>query len=186
VRVPPAEGSSHCCSHIQRRGGRPNRRKPGRKSPRRLGNRSDGALSAPMQPRCSCVFLPFTSIWVAGNVAMNFRFSLVAVTVLVVTGCASDPAEQISVDSITSPAASSVVETPPPPTVVDVDKSSPPPKIARAPGPKTPSKCKGLPQLACTNVEGCEWVRPASSTDRDGRLLTDYCGLKAATASANQ
>jgi len=46
VSVPPAEGSSHCCSHIQRRGGRPSRRKPGRKSPRRLGNWSDPCRGA--------------------------------------------------------------------------------------------------------------------------------------------
>jgi hypothetical protein len=32
--------SSHCCSHIQRRGGRPIRRKPGSKSPRGLGRPS--------------------------------------------------------------------------------------------------------------------------------------------------
>ena len=41
MQVPPAEESRHCCSHIQRRKGRPIRRKPGRKSPRRLGNWSD-------------------------------------------------------------------------------------------------------------------------------------------------
>ena len=150
----------------------------------RCGCATCGALSMPMLPRC--VFLPFKSLWVAGNVAMNFHFSLVAVAVLIATSCASDPAEQIPVNSITSPATSTVVETPPPPTVADVEKSSPPAKITRAPSPKALSKCKGLPQLACINVEGCEWVRPASSTDRDGRLLTDYCGLKAATASANQ
>src|SRR3954451_9219579 len=34
VKVPPTEESSGCCSHIQRREGRPTRRKPGCKSPR--------------------------------------------------------------------------------------------------------------------------------------------------------
>src|SRR3954451_10648098 len=34
VKVPPTEESSGCCSHIQRREGRPTRRKPGVKSPR--------------------------------------------------------------------------------------------------------------------------------------------------------
>jgi len=142
--------------------------------------------SGPMAHRCSCVFLLFTSLWVVENMVMNFCFSLVAVAVLAVSSCAPSPAEQSPIGSITSSATSSVVETPPPPAVVDVENSSPSPKVTRAPGPKAPSKCKGLPQLACINVEGCEWVRPASSTDRDGRLLTDYCGLKAATASANQ
>jgi hypothetical protein len=137
-------------------------------------------------PGCSCGFLPFTSLWVVENMVMNFRLSFGAVAVLAVTSCASNPAEQVPIGSITSPATSAIIESPPPPTVVDVENSSPSPKVTRAPGPKTLSKCKGLPQLACINVEGCEWVRPASSTDRDGRLLTDYCGLKAATTSANQ
>jgi hypothetical protein len=54
--------SSHCCSHIQRRGGRPIRRKPGSKSPRGLGRpspiRARGASnlagrsgSEPVKPR---------------------------------------------------------------------------------------------------------------------------------------
>jgi hypothetical protein len=120
-----------------------------------------------------------------GEYAMNFHFSLVALAALFVTACATDPPEQVPVGSVNPPPAT-VVEIPAPPTVVNVEKSSPPPKIAKAPGPKTPSKCKGLPQLACINVEGCEWIKPASSTDRDGRLLTEYCGLQAGTAAANQ
>ena len=116
---------------------------------------------------------------------MNFYFSLVGLAALVATACASDAPEQVPVSSITQP-PTTVVDVPAPPTVVNVEKSSPKPKIAKAPGPKTPSKCKGLPQLACINVEGCEWIKPASSTDRDGRLLTDYCGLKAASTSANE
>jgi hypothetical protein len=118
------------------------------------------------------------------GIAMHLHFSLVGVAVLGVAACASDPPEQGPVGSITPPPAT-VVETPAPPTVANVEKSSPSPKIAKAPGPKTPSKCKGLPQLACINVEGCEWIKPATSTDRDGRLLTNYCGLKAPT-SANE
>jgi len=131
-----------------------------------------------------CVFQPFTAFW-SGGFAMKLHFSLVALAALIVSACATDPPEQVPVGSI-APPPTTVVETPPPPTVVNAEKSSPPPKIAKAPSPKTPSKCKGLPQLACINVEVCEWIKPASSTDRDGRLLRDYCGLKAATASANE
>ena len=112
---------------------------------------------------------------------MRFHFSFVAVAVLVMAACASDPPEEVPVASITP----SPVETPAPPAAVNPEKTSPPPKIAKAPGPRTPSKCKGLPQLACINVDGCEWIKRASSTDNDGRPLIDYCGLKAATASAN-
>jgi hypothetical protein len=116
---------------------------------------------------------------------MHFQFLLVTLAMLVVTACATDPPEEVPVSAIIPPPAT-VVENPAPPTVVDVGKSSASPKIAKAPGPKTPSKCKGLPQLACINVEGCEWIKPATSTDRDGRLLRDYCGLKAATPSASE
>jgi hypothetical protein len=114
---------------------------------------------------------------------MHIRYSFALGVAFVLNACASDPPEQVPVASITPPPPSTVVETPAPPTVVNAEK---PPKTAKAPGPKTPSKCKGLPQLACINVEGCEWIKPASSTDRDGRPLMDYCGLKAATASANK
>src|SRR5262245_1523480 len=117
--------------------------------------------------------------------AMNFHFLPVTLAALVVTACATDPPEQVPVGSIIPP-PTTVVEMPAPPTPVNVEKSSAPPKIAKPPGPNTPSKCKGLPQLACINVDGCEWIKPASSTDRDGRLLRDYCGLKPATASANE
>jgi hypothetical protein len=130
-------------------------------------------------------FPSFHGILVVGERAMNFHFSLATLTALIVTACASDPAEHVPVGSITSP-PTTVVEMPAPPTVMNVEKSSPSPKIAKAPGPKTPSKCRGLPRLACTDVEGCEWIKPATSTDRDGRLLTEYCGLKATTASANE
>jgi hypothetical protein len=108
------------------------------------------------------------------------------VILLIVSACASEPPAKGSVTgSAPPPQAVEVEQLPPPPDVVN-EKSTPPPKIAKAPGPKTPSKCKGLPQLACINVEGCEWVKPASSTDRDGRLLKDYCGLAAATTSAKE
>src|SRR5262245_11615349 len=117
---------------------------------------------------------------------MRLHLSVVVLAASVLTACASDAPEDVPVASITPPPASTVPETPQPPSVVNVEKSTPPPKVAKAPGPKTPSKCKGLPQLACINVEGCEWIKPASSTDRDGRLLMDYCGLKAATTSANE
>ena len=50
MRVPPTEESSHCCSHIQRRRGRPIRRKPGSKSPRGLGRPSPSSLSRPHPP----------------------------------------------------------------------------------------------------------------------------------------
>lgn len=130
-------------------------------------------------------FPSFNGILGAGERAMNSHFLFVTLAALVATACATEPPEQVPVGSIISPPAT-VVETPAPPTVVNAEKSSPPPKVARAPGPKTPSKCKGLPQLACINVDGCEWIKPATSTDRDGRLLKDYCGLKAATTSATE
>jgi hypothetical protein len=41
--------SRHCCSYIQRREGRPTRRKPGSKSPRWLGDRSDPYRAIPMR-----------------------------------------------------------------------------------------------------------------------------------------
>ena len=41
MKVPPAQESSRCCSHIQQREGRPTRWKPGSKRRRWLGNRSD-------------------------------------------------------------------------------------------------------------------------------------------------
>jgi hypothetical protein len=116
---------------------------------------------------------------------MHFQVLLVTLAALIVTACATDPPEEVPVGAIIPPPAT-VVEIPAPPTVVNVEKSPASPKIAKAPGPKTPSKCKGLPQLACINVEGCEWIKPATSTDRDGRLLRDYCGLKAATTSASE
>jgi len=68
---------------------------------------------------------------------------------------------------------------------MNVEKPSPAPKVVKRPNPKAPSQCKGLPQLACINVEGCEWIKRLSSTDNDGRPLLDYCGLKA-TASVNK
>jgi hypothetical protein len=116
---------------------------------------------------------------------MHFQILLVTLAAVVVTACATDPPEEVPVGSIIPPPATAV-ENPAPPTVVNVEKTLASPKIAKAPGPKTPSKCKGLPQLACINVEGCEWIKPETSTDRDGRLLRDYCGLKAAAPSANE
>ena len=51
---PPTEESSHCCSYIQRRGGRPICRKPGSKSPRRLGDiQSDPYRGASNLAGCS-------------------------------------------------------------------------------------------------------------------------------------
>src|SRR6516225_7949677 len=41
TKIAPYKESSRCCSHIQRRGGRPSRRKPGSKSSRWPGDRSD-------------------------------------------------------------------------------------------------------------------------------------------------
>jgi len=118
---------------------------------------------------------------------MNFHSLLVGVTVLVMSACASEPTAKAPITGAApAPQAVDVEQLPPPPDVVNAERSAPSPKIAKAPNPKTPSKCKGLPQLACINVEGCEWVKPASSTDRDGRLLKDYCGLAAATASAKE
>jgi len=118
---------------------------------------------------------------------MNVHFLLVGVTVLVVSACASEPPAKAPVSAAMPPPQAVVVEQlPPPPDVVDVEKPGPRPKITKLPDPKAPSKCRGLPQLACINVEDCEWVKRAASTDRDGRPLLDYCGLKIATASAKE
>jgi hypothetical protein len=107
------------------------------------------------------------------------------VTLLLVGACASDrsakaPATaQDQVAAVTPPPqAVDVEQLPPPPDVVTEEKPAPRPKVAKLPDPKAPSKCRGLPQLACINVDDCEWIKRASSTDRDGRPLLDYCGLK--------
>ena len=75
------------------------------------------------------------------------------------------------------PQAVVIEQLPPPPDVVNVEKPRHDRKLLSA-NPKASSKCEGLPQLACINVEDCEWIKRASSTDRDGRPLLDYCGLK--------
>jgi hypothetical protein len=118
---------------------------------------------------------------------MNFCGLLVGVAVLIVSACASDPPAQTPVVAVTPPPAAVVAEKPaPPPKVANVEKPLPPPKIVKSLSPKAaPSQCKGLPQLACIYVEGCEWIKRISSTDNDGRPLMDYCGLKA-TASVNK
>jgi hypothetical protein len=134
----------------------------------------------------TCVLPAFASFWL-GDRAMNFQSLLVGVTLLVVSACASDPPAQAPVTSAAPPSEAVVVEQlPPPPDVVNVEKPAPRPKVAKLPDPKAPSKCKGLPQLACINVEECEWIKRTASTDRDGRPLLDYCGLKTATASAKE
>jgi hypothetical protein len=122
---------------------------------------------------------------------MNFHSLLLGVTLLVVGACASEPTAQAPVTASAPPAQPVVVEQlpsppPPPPDVVNVEKPAPRPKTAKLPDPKAPSKCKGLPQLACINIEECEWIKRTASTDRDGRPLLDYCGLKTATASARE
>jgi hypothetical protein len=122
-----------------------------------------------------------------GHGFMNFQCSLTTLAALVLSACASDPPAQAPVTEVTPPPAAAVVEKPAPPQkVVNVEKSSPPPKIVKARGPKAPSQCQGLPQLACINVEGCEWIKHPSTTDKDGRPLMDYCELKATTASVRE
>jgi hypothetical protein len=106
------------------------------------------------------------------------------VAVLIVSACASDPPAQTPVAAVTPPPAAVVVEKPaPPPEVANVEKPLPPPKIVKPPSPKAPSQCKGLPQLARINVEGCEWIKRLSSTDNDGRPLMDYCFSKQMNAT---
>jgi hypothetical protein len=118
---------------------------------------------------------------------MNFHSLLVGLTVLVLHACASDPPTQAPVTAAAPPPQAVVVEQlAPPPEVVNVEKPAPRSKLTKLPDPKAPSKCRGLPQLACINVEDCEWIKRAASTDRDGRPLLDYCGLKAAPASAKE
>jgi outer membrane biosynthesis protein TonB len=134
----------------------------------------------------SCVLPAFASSWL-GDRAMNFQSLLVGATLLVVSACASDPPAQSPVTSAAPPPEAVVVEQlPPPPDVVNAEKPAPRPKVTKLPDPKAPSKCKGLPQLACINVEECEWIKRTASTDRDGRPLLDYCGLKTATASTKE
>jgi hypothetical protein len=122
---------------------------------------------------------------------MRFHFAFVALAVLAVTACASDPPTQAPVTVVTSPPKVVVIEKPAPPKVVYVEKPvyvvkpAPPPKIVKVPVPKAPSHCKGLPQLACINVAGCQWIKHSLPTDKHGRPLTDYCRLKA-TASVNK
>jgi hypothetical protein len=117
---------------------------------------------------------------------MNFHSLLVGVAVLAVSACASEPSAKGPVTAAAPPQAVDVEQLPPPSDVVEVEKPAPRPKVTKLPDPKAPSKCRGLPQLACINVEDCEWIKPATSTDRDGRLLKDYCGLKTATASVRE
>jgi hypothetical protein len=116
---------------------------------------------------------------------MNFQSVLVCVAVLVVSGCASEPPAKATATATapppqTAPAPQPAVveQLPPPPDVANVEKPAPRQKATKLPDPKASSKCKGLPQLACINVEDCEWIKRAGSTDRDGRPLLDYCGLK--------
>lgn len=125
---------------------------------------------------------------------MNFYSLLVGVTVLVVGACAANPRAQVPVAAqdpvaaVSPPPTAVEVEQlpPPPPDVANVEKPAPRPKVTKLPDPKAPSKCRGLPQLACINVEDCEWVKRTTSTDRDGHPLLDYCGLKTATASVRE
>lgn len=119
---------------------------------------------------------------------MKLHSLLIGVTLLLVGACASDrsakaPATaQDPVAAATPPPQAVDVEQlpppPPPPDVVNEEKPAPRPKVAKLPDPKAPSKCRGLPKLACINFDDCEWIKRASSTDRDGRPLLDYCGLK--------
>jgi hypothetical protein len=120
-----------------------------------------------------------------GDGAMKFQSVLVCVALLVASACASErpakaPATAAAPPPQTAPPPQAAVieQLPPPPDVVNEEKPAPRLKVAKLPDPKAPSKCRGLPQLACINVEDCEWIKRASSTDRDGRPLPDYCGLK--------
>ena len=114
-----------------------------------------------------------------GDGAMKFQSVLVCVALLVASACASErPAKAPATAAAPPPQAVDVEQLPPPPDVATEEKPAPRPKVAKLPDPKAPSKCRGLPQLACINVDDCEWIKRASSTDRDGRPLLDYCGLK--------
>jgi hypothetical protein len=117
---------------------------------------------------------------------MYFRCSLAIGVTFVLSACASDPPAQAPVTVVTPPTKVVVIEKPtPPPKVVVVER--PPPVERPAPPPKTvkvaPNQCKGLPQLACINVAGCQWIKHASPTDKDGRPLKDYCRLTLAASS---
>jgi len=117
---------------------------------------------------------------------MSFRSSLPIAFLFVLSACASDPPAEAPVATVVTP------QTSPPTKVVEIEKPAPQTKVVvvekpvKTPIPKTPSPCRGAPQLACINITGCEWVKQTAPTDRDGRPLIDHCRLKAATASANK
>jgi len=121
---------------------------------------------------------------------MHFRYSLATGAVLVLSACASDPPAQAPITVVTPPPKVVVTEKPtPPPKVVVVERPpfverpAAPPKTVKVAVPAAPNQCKGLPQLACINVAGCQWIKQASPTDKDGRPLKDYCRLKLAASS---
>ena len=120
---------------------------------------------------------------------MHFRYSLASGAMLVLSACASDPPAQAPVTVVTPPPKVVATEKPtPPPKVVAVERPPPverpaPPKTVKVAVPPAPNQCKGLPQLACINVAGCQWIKLASPTDKNGRPLKDYCAMKVAASS---
>jgi hypothetical protein len=117
---------------------------------------------------------------------MNFQCALAMLGALIAFGCASDPRAEAPVATVVTPPTTASTK------VVEIEKPALPTKVVvvekpvKTPIPKTPSPCKGAPQLACINIAGCEWVKQTAPTDRDGRPLTDHCRLTAATASASK
>ena len=116
------------------------------------------------------------------------RYSLASGAVLVLSACASDPPTQAPVTVVTPPPKVVATEKATPPKVVVVERPPPverpaPPKTVKVAVPPTPNQCKGLPQLACINVAGCQWIKHASPTDKNGRPLKDYCAMKVAASS---
>jgi hypothetical protein len=106
---------------------------------------------------------------------MHFRYCLAIGVAFVLSACASNP-----------PAEPPPVAVATPPTnVVVIEDPAPPPKVVKAPVSKAKNQCTRLPQLACINVVGCEWIKRESTTDKDGRPLMDFCQLKATVSTSN-
>ena len=117
---------------------------------------------------------------------MQYQCALAMLGAVIAFGCASDPPAEAQVATVVTPPTTSSTK------VLEIEKPAPATKVVvvekpvKTPIPKTPSPCKGAPQLACINIAGCEWVKQTSTTDKDGRPLIDHCRLKAATASASK
>src|SRR5262249_25691975 len=51
-------------------------------------------------------------------------------------------------------------------------------KVFKVPVPRAPSPCRGLTESPCGNLASCHWIKHKKPTDKNGRVLVDYCRLK--------